>query len=223
MCRFLLVKSSLPVHPSLFLEPFARQARQSLSFDGDWQGDGWGIKTMDMGKPCSWKTYKSLRPIWEEEKIFGTIPKSRIFLIHARSSSFGKHKDNIEFNQPYSESKFAFVFNGLLQGVRLPSNIPGSIGAQKIWHLLHTEMASKPPEEALAKVKDKLGKHSRLIQALNIGVCDGEYIYALNHFTKFPDYYTMHTLREANLSLISSLSLEGYSLKPMEKGRVVRL
>ena len=40
-------------------------------------------------------------------------PETTRMLIHARSASFEKDKDNIDFNQPFLNSEYAFVFNGL--------------------------------------------------------------------------------------------------------------
>ena len=156
MCRFLLVKSKKSVKPHKFLASFALMAKKSKAYDGDWQGDGWGIVWMANKK---WNIFKSLSPIWEDEHKFPDFPSTTIFAIHARSASFPQHKNNLEYNQPFINDSTVFVFNGLLKGVNLPYKVPGIIGAQKIWFLLKHELKNNSPVKALVKVKNLLGFH----------------------------------------------------------------
>src|SRR3990167_11442589 len=130
MCRFLLCKSKQPIDPKKILGSFAKMAETSKAYDGDWQGDGWGFSWLENNK---WHEYRSLKPIWKEKNKFSKFPRSYIFSIHVRSASFPQHKNNIEYNQPYINEFYSYVFNGLLRGVTL--SLSGDIGAQKIWLL----------------------------------------------------------------------------------------
>lgn len=207
MCRLLLVQSSQSVKPKALLTKFAQMAEKSKTLDGDWQGDGWGIAWLD--EKNKWQVKKSLQPIWKETKVFGEFPQTSLFVAHARSASFPHHKGIIEFNQPYISDKYAFVFNGLLRGVSLPS-IPGKIGAEKIWFLLQQELKKSNPQEALEKTKQLLTTISKEIVALNIGLATRENIYSLNHFTKHPEYYFLHEWNEGNSKVVCSESLGGF-------------
>jgi len=205
MCRFLLAKSAKPVPPLTYLEAFASMAEKSRAFDGDWQGDGWGVSWLDTHN--NWHVYKSLKPIWEDRSSFNTVPATSIISIHARSASFPEHKDNLAFNQPYINDDYSFVFNGLLKGVTLPS-IPGTIGAEKIWFLLQSFLKKYDPETALEKVKTVLIKNTREIQAVNIGLASKTAIYSLNYFTKHPEYYTLHSFTDNHVEITCSEQLD---------------
>lgn len=205
MCRFLLVKSQNAISPKSLLTQFAKMAKKSKAYDGDWQGDGWGISFLDSKN--NWQCQKSLSPIWQDAKIFSTFPSTKTFVVHARSASFPNHKGNIIYNQPYIDGEYSFVFNGLLKGVRLP-NIPGNIGAEKIWHLLKQELKENNPKEALEKTKEHLVKNSKEIFALNIGLATPNHIYSLCYFTKYPNYYQLHSYKNQELEIICSEPLD---------------
>ncbi len=78
MCRFLIVKSAVPLRPVEWLFRFAEMAERSRSADGDRQGDGWGIGGLD--DSGVWRGSWSLRPVWEDETVFAEIPPYRLFL-----------------------------------------------------------------------------------------------------------------------------------------------
>lgn len=207
MCRFLLVKSKIPVEPQSFLKQFASMAEKSKADDGDRQEDGWGFSWLD--RKNSWKVYRSLKPIWKNKFVFDSFPRARLFAIHARSASFPRHKRNIAFNQPYLNNPYIFVFNGLLKGVSL--SIPGKIGAEKIWFLLQKALDTNKPIEALKKVKNLLKANAKEIKALNIGLSDGTNIYALTYYTQYPEYYHLRYIKNNRLSVISSEPIGTYN------------
>ena len=207
MCRFLLVKSKKPINPQRLLKSFSLIAKKSKAFDGNWQGDGWGMAWVTKN---SWNVYKSLSPIWEEPRKFQDFPETSIFAVHARSASFPRHKNILEFNQPFINPPWIFVFNGLLKGVSLPSLIPGEIGAEKIWYLLQKQLAKNLPNVALENIKKLLVKNTKEVQALNIGIADFNQIYSLNYYTKYPDYYKLHYFKDKKLELVSSERLDNY-------------
>jgi len=231
MCRFLLCKSKQKTNPQQILESFAKMAKKSKAFDGDWQGDGWGISWLD--KNNCWQIYKSLKPIWEDVQSIKRLYMTTMFAIHARSATFPQHKKNIEYNQPYLYNQYAFVFNGYLKGVSL--SIPGKIGAQKIWFLLRKVLdhpqgdnnkRHKHPAgviKALEKVKNLLKKNTKQIQALNIGLSDGEKIYALTYYSKHPKYYQLHYYKDSSLQFICSEPLEGYSSALITANQIITL
>lgn len=217
MCRFLLAKSKKPIDPRPILEKFSVMAEKSKAFDGDWQGDGWGFSWQD--KKNKLQLYRSLRPIWKDQSIFDSFPKTKLFIIHARSATFPHHRGSIEFNQPYLNDSSAFVFNGYLKGVSL--SIPGKIGAEKIWFLLQKTLKEKKPVEALEKAKNILKKNAKKIQALNIGYSDGRKIYALSYYTKHPEYYRLRYLNNHDLSLIVSEPVGDYEFHKTTSGSVL--
>src|SRR4029078_7782559 len=128
---------------------------------------------------------------------------TKTFVVHARSASFPNQKGIIEFNQPFIAGEYVFVFNGLLKGVSLP-NMPGKIGAQKIWHLLQLKLKNNTPEAALEKVKATLMNNTREIIVLNMGLATNNNIYSLNYFTQHPEYYQLHECETHGVKIVCS-------------------
>ncbi len=218
MCRFLLCKSKQLINPKKILSSFAKMAQNSKAFDGDWQGDGWGIAWL---KDNKWQEYRSLKPIWEEKEKFLKFPQSYIFSIHARSASFPQHKNNIEYNQPYINEFYSYVFNGLLRGVTL--SLSGDIGAQKIWLLLNDYLKKMNLTQALYKTTDILKKNSRSIQALNIGIAGKNTISAYCHYTKHPNYYSLQYSDSSDVKIICSEVIDGFSFKSLPTNSLITL
>ncbi|PIQ70244.1 hypothetical protein COS55_01930 [Candidatus Shapirobacteria bacterium CG03_land_8_20_14_0_80_40_19] len=208
MCRFLLAKFENPTKPEELLKEFSSMAKKSKAYDGDWQGDGWGISWVD--EKGLWQTRKSLLPVWEEGNTFESFPKTLILAAHARSASFPNQKGVIEYNQPFVDEPYVFVFNGLLKKVSLSSRIPGEIGSQKIWFLLRKLLKRLPPLEALKKVKNVLREGAVDLQALNIGLCDKKNLYLLNYYSQYPDYYRLYLLDHLGKKIICSEKLVGF-------------
>ena len=134
MCRFLMVKHDHPQRPQNLLTDFADMCRLSRTSDGDRQEDGWGIAYLD--KNNQWQQYRSLKAIWEVQASFSNFPETKLWTTHDRSASFIDQKGNVEFNQPYIDQGYAFVFNGTVKGVKFNQPLEGQIGAQKIFSLL---------------------------------------------------------------------------------------
>ena len=218
MCRFLLAKSKQPISPKKILTSFAKMAEKSKAFDGDWQGDGWGFSWLENSK---WQEYKSLKPIWEEKDKFAKFSESNIFSIHARSASFPQHKNNIEYNQPYTNESYSYVFNGLLKGVTL--SLPGNIGAQKIWFLLNDYLKKMSLTQALSKTTDILKKNSRNIQALNIGVAGKNTISAYCHYNQHPNYYSLQYSDNPDIKIICSEIIDGFNFKSLPTNSLITL
>lgn len=220
MCRFALIKSKNKIRPQEILCKFAAMAKKSRAYDGDWQGDGWGISWLD---DKNWQVKKSLKPIWEDESIFDQFPATHIFIIHARSASFPEHKGLIEYNEPFVNNKVAFVFNGRIRRVRFSKNIPGKIGAQKIFFILNRLLKKNKPLVVLQKFAGLLKDNVRDPQACNIGLSDKQNIYALNIYNNHPEYYTLHYFNTPDLKIICSEKLEGYEFKPMQPEELISL
>ncbi len=216
MCRFIAVKSECPIDPHPFLASFAEMCRNSKSYDGDWQGDGWGVGTASQadGNP-QWLTIKSLRPIWEETDTFRSIPDSRMIIAHARSASFPEHKGVRDFCQPFVGGPYAFVFNGLLKGVSLPFAAEGKIGSQKMWSILQSLLNGHSPRSATERLTTVIKANTRSIQAMNIGVCDQDHIYVYSYFTRHPDYYRLHHHISKSLKIVCSEPVVGFDFVPM--------
>lgn len=219
MCRFLMAKSPEPFPPGELLEKFADMAERSRAPDGDRQGDGWGAGWLDAQE--RWQTLKSSRPVWTDGSIFNLIPKSRIFLFHARSSSFLGHKNVLAYNQPFVRDSFTFVFNGLLQGVNLPVPVAGDIGSQKIWALLSDLLWAHEPGPSLERLAGLLDKNSRRIQALNIGLCDQKNLYAFCRYENQAGYYHLQFYESSGLKMVCSAALSGYDFRPLPLNEVI--
>lgn len=222
MCRFLLLKAQQPIQPATFLYAFAEMARQSTAGgEGIWQGDGWGVSWLTNNQ--QWQSHKSLQTIWTDHADFATLPPSRRWMVHARSASFPQHKGVLDYNQPYHQGPYTFVFNGLLRGVKLPQRVAGEIGAQKIWTLLQHYLATQSPVEALQQLRQTLSTHSQEIKALNIGLADQQHCYAFCTFAANPAYYTLQLHRSAELQMICSEPLRGYTFSPIEPNQVITI
>jgi len=217
MCRFLLFKSQTLTNPQQILKAFSQMAKKSKAFDGDWQGDGWGMSWLENN---TWKSYKSVKPVWEDDMRGTLLFSSTIFLIHARSASFPQHKNNEEYNQPFYNSNNAFVFNGLIKGVSL--QLPGAIGSQKIWSLVQKKILTLSPEAVLKDTLRIITKNSQTVQAFNIGVSDRKNIYALCYYSNHPDYYSLHYSKTDECSIISSEPIEGFDFTRLFKGNVIK-
>jgi len=221
MCRFLMIKSQLPYQAADVLSKFAAMAEESRAPDGDRQADGWGIGWLD--QEGHWQVRKSLRSIWQETDSLDEFPASRLFLVHARSASFPHQKDVLEYNQPYIEESYGFVFNGLLEGVTLPFPVGGRIGAQKIWSLLSAGLGRSGPKESLIELAGDLGRYSRRVQALNIGLAGQGRLYAYCRYEGDGGYYQLQYLDFPDLQMVCSEALAGFNFQPVPRGRVLRL
>lgn len=205
MCRFLIVKAKTVIEPQELLSKFAEMAKLSRAPNGDWQGDGWGSAWIDNRN--KWQTYHSIKPVWEDTNSFDKIPDTKIFLAHARSATFPDQKGILEYNQPYINGEYAFVFNGYLQGVKLP-DIPGKIGAEKIWYLVSKALRTNNPPTALENTKKLLLGNSRQVVGLNIGLASVDDIYSLSYFTKFPQYYSLSYFKNKHFQAVCSEKLD---------------
>ena len=216
MCRFILAKSNTEalLDSQKILNSFAEMSKKSKAFDGDWQGDGWGVSWIEEHK---WKSHTSLSPIWEDSRYFSSIPDSQRLIIHARSASFPHHKNIQKYNQPFIFDKYVFVFNGLLKGVTLPYSVDGEIGSQKIWSLLQKELDKSNPKKALQDLFVFLQKYVKTIQACNIGIANFESIYALTSYTVFPEYYNLHLFNDNTISIICSEQLPEWKMEMMKR------
>ena len=221
MCRFLMVKSQTPFQSGEILKKFADMTKNSRALDGDWQGDGWGISWISSSQ--EWCIKKSIQPIWEEVHIASYIPESKLTMVHARSASFPNHKNVLDYNQPYIREPYAFVFNGFLRGVSFPRPVIGNIGSQKIWNILYDLLMQFSPEESLVRTKELLKRNSRLLQAMNIGLCDKKSMYAYCYYSEHPEYYNLHIYQSPSLKIISSEALKGYDFTPVIPDKVITL
>jgi predicted glutamine amidotransferase len=217
MCRFLMARSLTPFHPAELLMAFAGMAEASRAPDGDRQKDGWGVGWLDPGG--RWHVHKSDLPVWADSESFFSIPSSRTFLVHARSASFPGQNNNPAFNQPFVAGAYGFVFNGLLQGVSLPVSVPGEIGSQKIWSLLSMKLRTQTPVSSVEETARFLVRHSRRVQALNIGLCEQKSFTVFSQFDDLSDYYRLWSHDSQSLKLVCSEPLAEFNFVPVPAGR----
>ncbi|MGE3540656.1 MAG: class II glutamine amidotransferase [Candidatus Tectimicrobiota bacterium] len=204
MCRFVLITAPTACDMRPLLQQFATMCAQSHGLDGSgWQGDGWGLAWKDAAG--HWQVQRSVAPIWTEPDRLAALPRTRHLLAHARSASFAQHVGDLAYCQPYVHGPYAFVFNGFLQGVRLPRRVPGSLGTEKIWALVQAQLAlGEAPQQALASVYALLERHSRRIQACNLGLSDGQRYAFYNGNPQGEPYYQLHQAQQEALHLVCS-------------------
>ncbi len=204
MCRFLLLATPATCDMRPFVMQFAHMCQRSTGLDGEgWQGDGWGVAWWN--DHAGWQVQRSVAPIWTEMDTLQRLPPTRHLLVHARSASFAHHKGNIAYSQPYVCAPYAFVFNGFLKGIRFPRRVPGTIGAEKIWSLVQEQLAQgAPPQQALATVYAVLARHSRNIQACNMGLSDGQKYTFYNGNPHGRAYYQLHQAQHRALHMVCS-------------------
>src|SRR5262245_6681598 len=204
MCRFLLLATPAPCDMRPLAVQFAQMCQHSTGLHGEgWQGDGWGVACWH--DPAGWQGQHSVAPIWPETDTLRRLPLTRHLLVHARSASFAHHKGNIIYNQPYVSEPYAFVFNGFLRGVRFPRRVPGALGAEKIWSLVQTQLAQgMSMQPALETVYVMLARHSRDIQACNMGLSDGQKYVFYNGNPHGQPYYQLHEARQERLHMVCS-------------------
>ena len=220
MCRFLLVRSKNKIKPEKLLDEFASMCEKSRAPDGDWQGDGYGIAWRMAGK---WELKKSLTPVWDEINRFETIPKTKLFAVHARSSCFPNQKGIIEYNQPYIEDSLCFVFNGMVRGVSLSMPLDGKIGAQKIFSLLKQNIRKNSTDEALRQVDRLIVNNAKKVEGMNIGVVyDGKF-YVLCEYESNKDYFGIRYYQDDDITLVCSEPIGSYQWRNMKKSEILVL
>lgn len=205
MCRFLLISAPAAYDLRPFVAQFATMCAHSHGLDGSgWQGDGWGMAWQDAA--AQWQVHRSVAPIWTETAVLSDVlPPTSHLLVHARSASFPQHVGDLAYCQPYVHGPYAFVFNGFLQGVRLPQRVPGAIGAEKIWALVQAQLAEGAPlQQALDTVYALLKRHSRRIQACNLGLSDGRTAAFTNGNPQGQAYYQLRQATHGALRMVCS-------------------
>jgi predicted glutamine amidotransferase len=213
MCRFLLLASEATIEVRQMVLQFARMCQRSTDHDGDWQGDGWGIAWWHA--PAGWRCYRSVMPIWTERQVLEHLPQTRHVVVHARSASFAEHKGDVAFNQPYLAGPYAFVFNGLLKGVRFPHKVPGAIGAEKICSLVQAQLQQGVTlRQALRQVYAQLERHSREVRACNMGLSNGQGYAWYNGNPRDMAYYQLHCMHQGPVRMVSSEPFGAWQWQP---------
>lgn len=222
MCRFLIVKSKDQIDTQSLLQDFALMCKKSRTADGDRQGDGWGVAWIN--EADDWEFSKSLKPIWRDTDRFVKIPKTKMLVAHARSATFPNQKGVIEYNQPFVDGKFCFVFNGHIGGVKLPQKVEGKIGAQKLWNLLKTsiEKGDRLPK-ALEEIRDLVKSNSKNVLGMNIGLTDGKTITATCNYSQNEDYFSLRHFTNKAISIVCSEIISDYKFEKMRQGQILAL
>jgi glutamine amidotransferase len=196
MCRLLLVKSDREFAIADQLVRLAHIAKNSKEF----QGHGWGCAYRENG---SWQHYKSIAPIWEDD--FSRFGASKLLLAHARSA-FKDEGIAVENNMPFYDSRYVFIFNGELRGVKIAEQ--GRIGAEKIFNFIkrfdHGSML-----EALQRGTDLIRKRTKYVRAMNIIMADDQRAYLASIFNEDPDYFTLHYCQDGGRLIVASDRLPG--------------
>lgn len=222
MCRFLLARSGEAASPASLLEEFAEMCAESRTVEGDRQEDGWGIAWLESGV---WNRWRSLRPIWEEKRRFPSFPPTTLFAVHARSAGFPDQRGVLAYNQPFLDHSVCFVFNGMIQGMRLNRPLAGRIGAQKVfsWAVERMREEKADGETTLRDLRDWVLGSARQVVALNVGMISGGKLLALCQYLDRPQYFTLHHTSRGDLTLICSGQVGSYVWNEMGSGEVLSL
>jgi len=222
MCRFLLARSEEAASLASLLEEFAEMCAESRTVEGDRQEDGWGIAWLESGV---WNRWRSLRPIWEEKGRFPSFPPTTLFAAHARSAGFPDQKGVLAYNQPFLDHSLCFVFNGMIQGMRLNRPLAGRIGAQKVFSWAVERMGEEKAdgETTLRDLRAWVLGSARQVVACNIGMISGGKLLALCQYLDHPQYFTLRHASRGGLTLICSEQIGSYVWNEMNSGDVLSL
>ena len=198
MCRILYMETKTAVDPQPLLKSFAEMACHSPEF----QGHGWGCAWWAGNR---WDFYWSIRPVWEDD--FAAIPPTGRLMVHARSA-FRDQGIAIQNNMPFVNNNTVFVFNGELHGVKI--NMPGRIGAEKIFNFILRFYKGSNLKQAAQKAISIIEARTRYIRALNFIVADEKATVLGSHFNEQPDYFTLHLARSEKQLIVCSEPLNIY-------------
>ena len=175
------------------MQKFADIARNSKEY----QGHGWGCAYQDDAQDGSWKFYKNIRPVWEDD--LGQFGKTKLLVAHARSA-FEDKDIVIENNMPFFDGRTVYIFNGELRGVKIREQ--GRIGAEKIFNYIR-RFDKGNTQFALEKAVAIIRKRTRHIRGMNIIMVNETGIFVSSFFTEDEDYFTMR-YREGDELIICS-------------------
>jgi len=192
MCRLLTVRSKRPFAITPHLKKFAGISKNSREY----QGHGWGCAYFDTSG--SWKFYKDLNPIWEDD--LNQFGKATLLVAHARSA-FEDRDIVIENNMPFFDGRTVFIFNGELRGVKIRER--GRIGAEKIFNYIR-RFDRGNTQMALAKATGIIKKRTRYIRGMNIIMVNEGGIFVFSFFSEDEDYFTMRYRNDRDLIICSA-------------------
>ncbi len=191
MCRLLTVCSQSPFAITPHLEKFAHISKNSKEY----QGHGWGCAYRDT--KGSWKFYKSITPVWEDN--LSRFEVTTLLVAHARSAFEDKNID-VANNMPFFDGKTVYVFNGELRGVKIREK--GRIGAEKIFNYIR-RFDQGDMRQALVKAIKIIKRRTRYIRAMNIILVNDASIIASSLFNEDDEYFTLR-YKEAQELIICS-------------------
>jgi len=199
MCRLLLIKSEKDFFIESYLKSFSEIAKNSKEY----QGHGWGFAYLEKG---SWKIYRNIKPVWEEDFSKFSEIKTKELLAHARSA-FRDEGIVVENNMPFQEKERIFIFNGQLKGVKISEE--GRIGAEKIFNFIN-RFDKGNLFEAVEKAVEIIKKRTAYIKAMNFIISDKEKVYLVSFFNEDESYFRMHK-KEGEVLIICSEPLSEIS------------
>jgi len=204
MCRFIFYasKDQKQINIRKPLMNFANMCKKTNAPDGDKQEDGWGIYYVKNDKEY---IFKSTKAIWEDKKLINNFNTTSIFIAHARSASFLKHKNDLEFNQPFVKNNLVFVFNGSLKNVNLPYLIEGKIGSQKILNLIiDINKKENNLKTSIKKAIHLIKKNTEKIFGLNFLILNYKKIFVYSFATVYHSYYQLYFFQNKKILSLSS-------------------
>ncbi len=191
MCRLLFVQNKKEFSISEHLSKFASIAKNSKEF----QGHGWGCSYLIDNE---WMHYKNIEPIWEDN--LEQFPISKRLIVHARSA-FEDKDIVVENNMPFHDSKYVFIFNGELRGVKIKGD--GRIGAEKIFNFIK-RFDKSGMDKALPKGVEIIDKKSAYIRAMNIIIAEKNRVHYSSLYNEDVEYFQMHYKKSDDELIICS-------------------
>ncbi|MBN2368698.1 class II glutamine amidotransferase [Candidatus Woesearchaeota archaeon] len=196
MCRLLCVRSETEFDIQSFLKKFSVICKKSQEY----QGHGWGLAFLKEGE---WQHYKNIKPIWEDD--LAHFGRTKYLIAHARSA-FEDRDIVIEYNMPFYDDRYVFIFNGELRGVTIKEE--GRIGAEKIFNFIK-RFDKGDMKSAMEKAVPLIKKRAREIKALNIIIATKENVFLNTYYSMDPDYFTMHFSEKDDMLRICSMPFPG--------------
>ena len=186
--------------------------------------NGWGISYLDI-KTNIWYTYKSLKPIYNDEKVHDFINlRTKAIVLHARKATKGEV--SLENTQPinYHSNKgdFFFVHNGTIQDISMSEkhDVQGNSDTVQWFNKLLNKFNEK--DEIF---KDEIYSFDNYTGA-NFFLVTPKKIFIGQSYKKFPKYYSMKMLNENGNIIVSSEipnTMKNRDWKDLDNGSILEL
>ena len=181
---------------------------------------GWGLVYESASEK---KVYKTIKQAWKDNKI-KNFYNAEIRILHARKASVGgvKLENTHPFRFFYKGKDWFFCHNGFV-GDKFPkfAGIEGDTDSEQLFRYLLENLDEKKDVAAIKKAINKLENYT----SLNSFLYNGEVLYAINCYKKYPLYYNLKILKDKGKIIISSEILPSFKGKweNLKNGQIVKV